>query len=147
MKDYIYLIVPIFAALSAQIIKFIGESIKYKKLNWARLFNGNGGMPSTHTSFTFSLTLTIGILQGFNSPLFAMALVFSCVVGYDAMGHRMESGKQAVAINKIANEVFFRNARIKIQHLKEQLGHKPFEVVMGIVWASICSITLINLIY
>ena len=41
MRDYIYIIVPFTAAISAQIIKFIGESIKYKKLNWERLFNGN----------------------------------------------------------------------------------------------------------
>lgn len=145
MKDYIYLVVPIFSAISAQIIKFMGESIKYKKLNWERLFNGNGGMPSTHTSFTFSLTMTIGLLQGFSSPLFAIALVFSCVVGYDAMGLRMESGKQAIAINKIADEIFFRNTKIGIKHLKEQLGHKPLEVLMGIIWASFCSILLINL--
>lgn len=147
MKDYIYLIVPVVSALSAQIIKFIGESIKYKKLNWERLFNGNGGMPSTHTSFTFSLTITIGILQGIASPLFAIALVFSCVVGYDAMGLRMESGKQAIAINKIVDEIFFRNTRIGIKHLKEQLGHKPLEVVMGIVWGTFCSLILIYFIF
>ena len=147
MREYIYLIVPIVSALTAQIIKFTGESIKYKKLNWERLFNGNGGMPSTHTSFTFSLTITIGILQGFTSPLFAIALVFACVVGYDAMGLRMESGKQAIAINKIVDEIFFRNTKIGIQHLKEQLGHKPLEVVMGIIWAGICSITLISIIF
>lgn len=147
MREYIYLIVPIVSALTAQIIKFTGESIKYKKLNWERLFNGNGGMPSTHTSFTFSLTITIGILQGFTSPLFAIALVFACVVGYDAMGLRMESGKQAIAINKIVDEIFFRNTKIGIQHLKEQLGHKPLEVVMGIIWAGICSITLISIFF
>ena len=147
MKNYIYLIVPFFAAISAQIIKFIGESIKYKRLNWERLFNGNGGMPSTHTSFTFSLAITIGILNGTTSPLFAIALVFACIVGYDAMGLRMESGKQAIAINKILDETFFRNTKIGIQHLKEQLGHQPLEVVMGVVWASICSISLIMLIY
>ena len=67
MRNYIYIIIPFVAAISAQIIKFTGESIKYKKLNWERLFNGNGGMPSTHTSFSFSLTLTVGILQGFDS--------------------------------------------------------------------------------
>ncbi len=147
MKDYIYLIVPVISALSAQIIKFIGESIKYKKLNWERLFNGNGGMPSTHTSFTFSLTITIGILQGITSPLFAIALVFSCVVGYDAMGLRMESGKQAIAINKIADEIFFRNTKIGIKHLKEQLGHKPLEVLMGIIWSIFCSLVLIYVIF
>mgnify|MGYP004530725551 CR=1 FL=1 len=147
MQNYIYLIVPFFSAISAQIIKFILESIKYKKLNWERLFNGNGGMPSTHTSFTFSLAATVGFLQGITSPLFAICLVFACVVGYDAMGLRMESGKQAIAINKIVDEIFFRNTKIGIQHLKEQLGHKPLEVVMGIVWAILCSFILVKLIF
>lgn len=146
MEKFIYLIVPFFSAITAQIIKFIGESIKYHKLNWERLFNGNGGMPSTHTSFTFSLAITIGILQGFSSPLFAIALVVSCVVGYDSMGLRMESGKQAIAINKIVDEIFFRNTKIGIQHLKEQLGHKPIEVVMGIIWAIICAVFLTSFI-
>ncbi len=147
MKDYVYLIIPFLSALSAQIIKFIGESIKYKKLNWERLFNGNGGMPSTHTSFTFSLTFTIGFLQGFTSPLFAISLVFACVVGYDAMGLRMESGKQAIAINKIVDEIFFRNTKIGIKHLKEQLGHKPLEVVMGIIWALFFTLFLVKYIF
>ena len=147
MQDYIYLIVPFVSAITAQIIKFIGESIKYKKLDWDRLFNGNGGMPSTHTSFTFGLTITIGLLQGLTSPLFAMSLVFSCVVGYDAMGLRMESGKQAIAINRIVDEIFFRNTKIGIQHLKEQLGHKPLEVVMGVLWAFTCSVVLVNIIF
>ena len=63
------------------------------------------------------------------------------------MGLRMESGKQAIAINKIVDEIFFRNTKIGIQHLKEQLGHKPLEVVMGIIWAGICSITLISIFF
>ena len=144
MRDYIYIIIPFFSAISAQIIKFVGESIKYKKLNWERLFNGNGGMPSTHTSFSASLTVTIGILQGFTSPLFAIALIFSCIVGYDAMGLRMESGKQAIAINKINDKVFSEN---KIKKLKEQLGHQPIEVLMGIIWSILCACTLIYFIY
>lgn len=144
MRNYIYIIVPFCAAISAQLIKFIGESIKYKRLNWERLFNGNGGMPSTHTSFSSSLTITIGILEGFTSPLFAISLIFSCIVGYDAMGLRMESGKQAIAINKINDKVFSES---KIKKLKEQLGHQPIEVLMGIIWSIICSCVLISLIY
>lgn len=144
MRNYIYIIIPFSAAISAQLIKFIGESIKYKRLNWERLFNGNGGMPSTHTSFSSSLTITIGILEGVTSPLFAISLIFSCIVGYDAMGLRMESGKQAIAINKINDKVFSES---KIKKLKEQLGHQPIEVLMGIIWATICSCVLISLIY
>lgn len=144
MKDYIYIIVPFFAAISAQIIKFIGESIHYKKLNWARLFNGNGGMPSTHTSFTFSLALTLGFSHGFESEWFAVALIFACIVAYDAMGLRYESGKQAIAINKINDKIFDKNS---IKKLKEQLGHQPIEVLCGILWAFVCSYLFVYVIF
>ncbi len=144
MEKYIFIIVPFFAAISAQIIKFIGESIHYRKLNWERLFNGNGGMPSTHTSFTFSLAMTIGFKYGVDSVYFALALIFSCVVAYDAMGLRYESGKQAIAINKINDMIFSKSS---IKKLKEQLGHKPIEVLFGVIWAFACSYLFVYIIF
>ena len=42
----------------------------------------------------------------------------------------MESGKQAVAINMLLDEVFEKEG---FKHLKEKLGHKPMEVLMGFV--------------
>lgn len=138
MKDYKYLIVPFATLFICQLIKFIIESIKCKKLKWGRLFNGTGGMPSSHTSFTFSCVFMIAKYVGITSPLFAVSLVFSLIVAYDSMGLRMESGKQAEAINILLDEVF--ESKEGFSHLKESLGHKPFEVLMGIVLALIISI-------
>ena len=132
-NKYIYLIVPFAAIITAQVIKFIIESIRTRKIRWGRLFNGCGGMPSTHTTFTFSLVSLIGFKDGMTSSSFAIALVFALIVAYDAMGLRMESGNQAVAINRILNEIFSDKAKEGVRHLKEELGHKPFEVVMGMV--------------
>ena len=146
MKDYIYIIVPFMTVILAQVIKFTIESIGDKKLRWGRLFNGNGGMPSSHTSFTFSLAFVIGYLQGFTSPLFAATLVFSMVVAYDAMGLRMESGKHAVMLNKIIEELFEGDTKEGFKLLKEQLGHKPLEVLMGIVLGIITSTIMINIL-
>lgn len=128
---YIYLICPFVALITCQLIKFIGELIKYKTLNIKRLFNGNGGMPSTHTTFISSITMLIGFKIGFSSPLFSLALIISFIVSYDGIGIRMESGKQAVAINEI-----MKNDKIKIKKLKEQLGHKPLEVLIGYLYGT-----------
>lgn len=133
MTEYKYLIVAFATLFLAQIIKFTIESIQERRLKWGRLFNGSGGMPSSHSSFSFSLTMMIGINEGFSSPLFAIALIFSFVVAYDAMGLRMESGRQAEAINRIAEEIINHNYKIGIKHLKEELGHNPIEVLMGMV--------------
>lgn len=132
-NEYIYLIVPFVSMVTAQVIKFIIESIQHRKVRWGRLFNGCGGMPSTHTAFTFSLVMLIAFKDGITSISFAIALVFALVVAYDAMGLRMESGNQAVAINRILDEIFSDKTKDGVKHLKEQLGHKPLEVVMGMV--------------
>ena len=137
LKDYKYLIVPVMTLLICQILKFIIESIINKKLVWGRLVNGTGGMPSSHTSFSMSLTTMIGLNEGFNSPLFAIALTFTLIVSYDAMGLRMQSGKQAEAINKIFDELF-KNGNIS--KLKEKLGHKPQEVLAGMILGIISAI-------
>ena len=131
MVEFVYLACPFTTLITCQMIKFVSESWMEKELKWGRLFNGNGGMPSSHTSFTFSLTGLIGLKVGFESPLFAIALIFSIIVGYDAMGLRRESGRQAAMINQILDEVLSKNSEEGIFHLKEQLGHRPFEVFMG----------------
>lgn len=142
MKDYVYLLVPFTSLVLAQIIKFTIESIKAKRLVWGRLFNGSAGMPSSHASFSFSLTVIILFIHGLTSPLFAISLIFSFIVAYDSMGVRMESGKQAVAINTIVGEMVETNSKITIAKLKEKLGHKPLEVLMGMLLG-----TIVGLIY
>lgn len=143
--EYVYLIVPIVSLILCQITKFIIESVQKKEIIIGRLINGAGGMPSTHTTFSFSLTFTIMLYEGITSPLFAIALIFSMIVAYDAMGVRMESEKQAVAINQIVNKMFKNKPKDWYTNLKEEIGHEPLEVIMGIVFAFISS-TLINFI-
>lgn len=144
MEKYKFLIVPFITLFICQILKFIVESIKCKKLKWGRLFNGTGGMPSSHTSFVFSLTFILAFELGIENPLFALSLVFSIVTAYDAMGLRMESGRQAEAINMLLDEVF--ETREGLKHLKESLGHKPEEVLGGIILALISSFIFINIL-
>lgn len=135
MKTYSYILIPILTLICCQIIKFIIESIQNRKIKWGRLFNGAGGMPSTHTSLSFSLVFTLGYSLGFDSPLTAIALIFSMIVSYDAMGVRLESEKQAIAINQIIDKIFDGAPSTWGKRLKEELGHKPLEVVVGILFA------------
>lgn len=133
LNHYKYITIPLITLILCQIIKFGIESIKSKKLKWGRLFNGSGGMPSSHTSFSTSITMLMGLNFGFDSPFFALPLVFTLIVAYDAMGLRMQSGKQAEAINLIVDELFSNDIKVNFGKLKEELGHKPLEVVGGIM--------------
>ena len=80
MNDYKFLLVPVITLLICQTLKFTIESITTKELVWGRLFNGTGGMPSSHTSFSTSLTMMLGLNLGFDSPMFAIALVFTFIL-------------------------------------------------------------------
>lgn len=42
----------------------------------------SGGMPSSHSATVTALAAAIGFQEGLGGPLFAMALVFACVVGF-----------------------------------------------------------------
>lgn len=143
MRDYMYIIIPFLTLFLCQIIKFMIESIKSKKFKWGRLFNGTGGMPSSHTAFSFSLVFTILFSKGITSIEFALSLVFAIIVAYDAMGLRRESGRQAEMINDLLDEVF--ETQKGLTHLKEELGHKPMEVLVGILFAFIIAF-LINIL-
>ena len=144
MKEYKYLVVPFLTLLICQIIKFTMESIVQKKLLWGRLFNGAGGMPSSHASFSSSLTAMLGLNLGFDNPIFAIAVIFTLIVSYDAMGLRMESGLQAEAINKIYDEIFKDRGMKK---LKEKLGHKPQEVIAGICLGIISAVFFTYIVF
>lgn len=46
-------------------------------------------MPSSHTSLVIGLTTAVGVKEGTTSDLFAICLIFSLVVMYDASGVRL----------------------------------------------------------
>lgn len=137
MMEYKYIICPFFALVICQLLKFITETIHTKTINVDRLFNGAGGMPSTHTTFSTALTMLIGFDIGFTTPIFAVALIFTCITSYDALGVRWESGKQASAINQLFDEMVKGNRKKAFIKLKEQLGHEPLEVLVGILLGTI----------
>lgn len=127
-----YIVIPILVGIVVQCIKFIIETIKTKKINIIRLFDGMGGMPSTHSSLVSSLSTIIYLNYGIESPLTSIAIIFSLLVIYDSMGIRYESGRQAQIVNRLTGS-----------NLKEQLGHKPLETLVGVFLGIILTI-LIN---
>ena len=128
---YIYIICPFSTLLIGQLIKLLVEIIKNRKVDITRLTNGDGGMPSSHTAFISSITMLIGFKQGFDTSLFAFAFIVSCIISYDSMGVRLESEKQAKAIKLLGKH---HNVEFK---LKEHLGHKMEEVIVGYMFGTI----------
>ena len=128
-EEYKYIIVPFFVWFGIQLFKFIYDLVKSKKFNFKRLMQA-GGMPSSHSGVVVSLTTMIGKNVGINSPLFAVALIFSFIVMYDAAGVRRAAGKQAKLLNKIVETPGLTGLEVS-ERLVEVLGHTPVQVIVG----------------
>lgn len=114
----------------AQVIKFLLVIIEDKRINFERLV-GSGGMPSSHSSFVIALTVSVAINEGLSSVYFAICVVFSFIVMYDASGVRRETGKQAVLLNELVENLGHEKLEITGERLKELVGHSHLEVIAG----------------
>ena len=120
------------AAFLAQVIKLILDIIINKRVDF-RIFTTTGGMPSSHSAGVVALSISIGIMSGFMSPIFAVSLGYAFVVMYDAAGIRRASGKMAVCLNKMIADFYKHDINSAGTKLKEMLGHTPKEVLCGAI--------------
>ena len=131
----------------AQVLKVIINAVVYKKLDISRLF-GDGGMPSGHSATVSSLACITGLVYGADSFQFAFTAILSIIVCHDAMGVRLETGKQSMIINEIIEsmDIMFSHELAEVK-LKEMVGHTPFQVVAGITLGIIDAIVVYNIFF
>ena len=132
------------AMVVAQTIKVIIDYLRTKSWHTA-LFLSTGGMPSSHSALATSLMVSVGLVEGFGTPLFAVCAVVALVVMHDAAGIRRAAGKQAQAINYLFSKLEDQGI-ILDKKLKELLGHHPIEVFAGALLGILIAI-LINVFF
>ena len=118
------------AAVTAQVLKLFTFAFVNKKFNF-KIFTTTGGMPSSHSAGVMSVATSVGLIAGFNSLFFAIALAQALITIYDAAGIRRAAGKQAACLNKIMDDFYKHDVTAIGGKLKELLGHTPFEVFVG----------------
>ena len=124
----------------AQCIKVVLGVFREKRFNF-KWFVGSGGMPSSHAAWVSSLATSIGVTYGFDSALFAVTLVFTVIVLFDAQGMRRSSGKQAVILNRMLDDIYWKK-HFDGEQLKEFFGHTPIEVIAGVFLGIVISLLL-----
>ncbi len=126
----------------AQVAKTIIHMIITKKFVAERLV-GSGGMPSCHSATVCALTTAAGMNCGVSSAEFAISVMLSIIVMYDAMGVRRETGIQAKILNEMI-EVFTKMGKEMSaeEKLKEFIGHTPLQVLVGAILGIIIAVTV-----
>lgn len=119
---------------TAQVIKTILYAVLNKTLDFTRLV-GDGGMPSAHSATVSAVAAMTGLSCGFGSPVFAIACIVAIIVMHDAMGVRLETGKQAKLLNEMVAlfEALGHSKLSMEKKLKEFVGHTPSQVMAGML--------------
>ena len=61
-----------------------------------------------------------------------MTVILAIIVMHDAMGVRLETGKQAKLLNQIVDSFkTLEGKKLAEEKLKEFVGHTPIQVIMG----------------
>lgn len=127
---------PLWAAfiafVLAQAIKLFTGLLDGKGWNM-RMLTTTGGMPSSHSATMAALTVSIAMVEGLGSHLFAISFVASLIIMNDAMNVRYETGKQAEIINKwseLLSEIH-KNGAFSPENLKTMIGHSSLQVAAG----------------
>ena len=134
-KGYFMIVCSLSAHLCAQLMKPIFYYLRTGKKDLRQVF-ASGGFPSSHSSTVAALTLSIGLIEGFNTTYFAISLIFSSIIWYDAMNVRYYAGRNIQITKQLIDDlqnsdVQLSKSPLYIMKMKDVLGHKEFEVIAG----------------
>ena len=138
-RNYIFW-TSVAAWIIAQGIKVVLGVFRERKFNF-RWFVGTGGMPSSHAAGVSALATSVGVTYGFDSAIFAVTLLFTLIVLFDAQGVRLSAGRQAEILNKMLDDIYWKK-KLDEEKLREFIGHTPVEVWAGAFLGILVSLLL-----
>jgi len=143
-RDHI-IFIPILALIITTLLKWIyvwtlKESIVFLfKLKFSKAISKlleAWWMPSVHSSFVSSLSTAVALKEWIWSNLFAITLVISLIIIYDAVNVRWEAWLHARELNKILNNKWETK-------LNETIWHLPQEAfIWSLIWIWIAYILM-----
>lgn len=146
LSKYYVFILPIAVGFIIWLIKFFVFYAKHK-FNWKfTLEHGTtyGHMPSAHTGFVVSLMTSVGYYAGISSGAFAVATALATIVIDDALRLRIYMGDQGRRLNFIIEQLNIDKK--EFPRLKERVGHRKSEVVVGGLLGFLITYFLINIL-
>ena len=142
ITPYAVFLIPITVALIAQAIKFILYSMKH---GWdIKYVFTHGHMPSAHTAFAIAIVTSVGHFEGIGDGTFAVAIALAFLIIDDATRLRMHLGDQGRYLNMLIEQLNISEQQYP--RLKERVGHRVSEVVVGGILGFVLTILFIKLL-
>jgi len=138
LNDWAVFLIPIFVGAVTQALKFGMFSLKHGWNPGYALTHGH--MPSAHTAFIVSLVTSVGWYEDMDSGAFAVAVILAIIVIDDAVRLRMYMGDQGRYLNMLIRRLPIDKK--KFPRLKERIGHRLSEVIVGGIFGFALTILL-----
>lgn len=129
------LVITVAIQLACQAFKVVYYSIRHRRLEAARFFS-TGGMPSAHSAFVTALTLSVGLIEGWGSGAFTVAVVLATIVVFDAMRLRQTVDRHSRLLRELVS--LLPEERRKFD--PAVVGHSVGEVVAGVVTGAVLAL-------
>ena len=126
------LVITIAIQFGCQAFKVVYYSIRNRRLEAHRLFS-TGGMPSAHSAFVAALTVSVGLVEGWESAAFTIAVVLATIVVFDAVRLRRTVDHQS----RVLNELIALLPDKRPVFDPPVVGHSTTEVVVGMVTGAV----------
>jgi hypothetical protein len=133
-----YIVAPLIAWALAQVLKYLGQAYKASSFKDLSFLYKSGNMPSSHSALMLSLLTVIGIKDGTASVSFAIVLILSLIIIYDAVNVRRSVGEQGPVVVELAKKAGLKPSI----HLA--MGHRISEVTAGSVLGIVTAVIVLQ---
>ncbi|MDO8240514.1 MAG: divergent PAP2 family protein [Candidatus Moranbacteria bacterium] len=144
LTPYLVVLIPLIVLALVRVLKFVifyfrhNRDFKYT-LEHAMTY---GHMPSVHSALMASMVVSVGHYEGIGSGAFAIALIMAILTIDDATRLRVYMGEHSRYINMIVDKIGADET--DYPRLKERMGHKPEEALVGGILGLALTILLIT---
>jgi len=146
ISQYYIFLIPIAIGTLIHAIKFVLYLLRHD-YNWKLAVEHGltyGHMPSSHTGFAISIITSVGHYEGINTGAFAVAVALAIFIIDDAIRLRIQMGDQARYMNIVTQRLGLSPE--EFPRLKERVGHRKIEVVVGGILGLLFTLGLIRLL-
>jgi len=141
-SSYYVFAIPIVVGLIVQTTKFVIFALK-NGWKWEYIAT-HGHMPSGHTGFVVAVATSVGYYEGMGSGAFAVAVALAIIVIDDAARLRVYMGDQGRYLNMLIRQLNINEEQFP--RLKERVGHRISEVIVGGIMGFLLTILFANLL-
>ena len=129
------LVITIAIQVGCQAFKVVYYSIRHRRLEPAR-FISTGGMPSAHSAFVAALTVSVGLVEGWGSGAFTVAVVLAAIVVFDALRLRRTVDRHS----RVLRELVTLLPEGRRSFRPTVVGHSGGEVMAGVVSGAVLAL-------